>query len=200
MSPRKESKRPYDLRVQRTHRLLKEAFIDLLKEKDYDSISVQELCEKAMVRRTTFYQHFEDKTAFLNWFVQERQKDFTSQITDNVPEGNLREHYILLIRNALKYLLENPEMKKLLLGSSEQSQYLLERYLRVCTEDVTQRMENVPGLQEEIAPFPLSLLAEYYIGSVVAVARWWFKNGTPFTGDQMADFFRMVIAGLSTKK
>ena len=44
--------------------------------------------------------------------------------------------------------------------------------------------------------FPLSLLAEYYIGSVVAVARWWFKNDTPFTGDQMAEFIRQIINGL----
>ena len=197
MSLRAKNKHPQDLRVQRTHRLLKEAFITLLKEKDYDDITVQEICEEAMVRRTTFYQHFEDKDSFLHWFVQQRQQDFASQISPDTPTSDLREYYISVIRSALKYLLENPEMKKLLLGSGQQSQYLLDCYLRVCTNDVVQRMEGVPGLKEKIAPFPLTLLAEYYIGSVVAVARWWFKNDTPFTGDQMAEFIRQVINGLS---
>lgn len=200
MSPRTNNKSSQDLRVQRTHRLLKDAFISLLKEKDYEDITVQEICELAMVRRTTFYQHFEDKNSFLNWFVQERQKDFNRQIPLDIPENGLREYYIAVIRSALKYLLENQEMKKLLLGSGEQSQYLLDCYLRACTNDVVQRMEAVPGLKDRVAPFPLDLLAEYYIGSVVAVARWWFKNGTPFTGDQIAEFIRLVIDGIETKK
>ena len=200
MSPRTDNKSSQDLRVQRTHRLLKEAFISLLKEKEYEDITVQEICELAMVRRTTFYQHFEDKNSFLNWFLQERQKDFDRQIPSCIPENDLREYYIAIIRSALKYLLENQEMKKLLLGSSEQSQYLLDCYLRACTNDVVQRMEAVPGLKDKVAPFPLDLLAEYYIGSVVAVTRWWFENGTPFTGDQMAEFIRMAIDGISSRK
>lgn len=200
MSLRTENKHSKDLRVQRTHRLLKEAFVALLKEKEYEDITVQEICEQAMVRRTTFYQHFEDKSSFLNWFLQERQKDFNRQIPDNIPADNLREYYIAIIRSALKYLLENQEMKKLLLGPGELSQYLLDSYLRTCTNDVVQRMEGVPGLKDKVAPFPLELLAEYYIGSVVAIARWWFKNGTPFTGDQMADFVRMVIGGIFARE
>lgn len=200
MTSRNENTRSQDLRVQRTHRLLKESFISLLKEKDYDDITVQEICEQAMVRRTTFYQHFEDKARFLDWFVQQRQQDFTRQFALDAPADNLREYYITVIRSALKYLLENPEMKKLLLGAGERSQYMLDCYLRACTEDVVQRMERVPGFKDRLAPFPLDLLAEYYIGSVVAVIRWWFKNGTPFTGDQMADFIRQAIDGFAPKE
>ena len=200
MAFRADSKHPQDLRVQRTHRLLKEAFIRLLVEKEYEEITVQEICEQAMVRRTTFYQHFEDKNSFLNWFLQERQNDFYCQIPSDIPAENLREYYIAVIRSAMKYLLENPEMKKLLLGSGEQSQYLLDCYLRACTKDVVQRMEGVPGLKEKIAPFPLDLLAEYYIGSVVSVAKWWFKNDTPFTGDQMTEFIRTVIGGITVRE
>lgn len=186
--------------MQRTHRLLKEAFISLLLKKNYEEITVREICEAAMVRRTTFYQHFEDKDSFLHWFIQQKQQDFAGQLNVDIPANNLRDYYIAVIRHALKYLLENQEMEKLLLGDSEQSRFLLEKFLRACTQDVTLRMEAVPGLKEQMAPFPLSLLAEYYIGSVVAVTQWWLKNDTPFTGDQMADFIRKVIGGLGSKK
>ena len=53
-----------DLRVKRTYKMLKEAFTVLLSQRPFEQLTVQEICEKAMVRRTTFYQHFEDKHDF----------------------------------------------------------------------------------------------------------------------------------------
>src|SRR5579884_3835195 len=50
-----------DLRVRRTQRLLWEALIALMDERDFEEISVTDICDRAMVHRTTFYKHYEDK-------------------------------------------------------------------------------------------------------------------------------------------
>ena len=50
-----------DLRIIKTRKALCDAFIILLGEKPFEDITVNELCKKAMVRRATFYQHFEEK-------------------------------------------------------------------------------------------------------------------------------------------
>ena len=50
-----------DLRVQRTKKALITTFSDLLETKSFDNITIQDLCEKANVRRSTFYRHFNDK-------------------------------------------------------------------------------------------------------------------------------------------
>lgn len=50
-----------DKRVRRTKRLLKEAFIELLKEKEFDKVTVTNIIEKADFNRTTFYNHYQDK-------------------------------------------------------------------------------------------------------------------------------------------
>ena len=47
-----------DLRVIRTRKLLSTALFDLMAEKDFSQITVNDICEKAMVRRATFYNHF----------------------------------------------------------------------------------------------------------------------------------------------
>ena len=52
-----------DLRVQKTYRALFGAFTELLEEHRFEDITVAMLCERAMIRRTTFYKHFADKTA-----------------------------------------------------------------------------------------------------------------------------------------
>src|SRR5258708_39605550 len=54
-----------DRRVARTHQLLRDALHSLIREKDYDSIVVKEILDRANVGRSTFYTHFNDKDALL---------------------------------------------------------------------------------------------------------------------------------------
>ena len=58
-----------DLRVLKTYKSLYEAFFKMLEEKKFEDITVNELCERAMVRRATFYKHFADKYEFFAFFV-----------------------------------------------------------------------------------------------------------------------------------
>ena len=61
-----------DLRIQKTYISLIEAFEKLLHEKEFEKISVQELCDEAMIRRPTFYKHFLDKYDFLTFFIKHK--------------------------------------------------------------------------------------------------------------------------------
>jgi AcrR family transcriptional regulator len=54
-----------DLRVRRTHKLLWEALMALLGERAFEEITVTEICDRAMVHRTTFYKHYADKYTLL---------------------------------------------------------------------------------------------------------------------------------------
>ncbi|HEX2914709.1 MAG TPA: TetR/AcrR family transcriptional regulator [Chloroflexia bacterium] len=60
-----------DPRVLRTRQLLVQAFIALLSEKGFQSLTVQDIAERATVNRATFYAHFEDKYALLNSTIRE---------------------------------------------------------------------------------------------------------------------------------
>lgn len=60
-----------DRRVKRTRKLLQDAFLALLAEKRFQSISVQDIAERADVNRATFYTHFLDKYALLDYVVGE---------------------------------------------------------------------------------------------------------------------------------
>ena len=60
-----------DPRQRRSRRRLSEAFLSLVSERDYRDISVVDICERAMVHRTTFYAHFEDKDALFRYVLEE---------------------------------------------------------------------------------------------------------------------------------
>lgn len=55
-----------DPRIRRTRGYIKDSFLDLLSEKNFKSITVREITERAEVNRATFYDHYEDKYALLN--------------------------------------------------------------------------------------------------------------------------------------
>jgi AcrR family transcriptional regulator len=68
-----------DPRVKRTRGLILKSFGDLLAEKSFDSISVQDVTNKAQINRATFYKHFQDKYKLLDYsisqmFMQEIEK------------------------------------------------------------------------------------------------------------------------------
>jgi len=60
-----------DPRVRRTRKLLQQALTELLAEKSFHSINVQDVVDRATVNRATFYAHFPDKYALLDYVVGE---------------------------------------------------------------------------------------------------------------------------------
>lgn len=70
MLPKPEEK--LDPRVKRTRSLILQAFSDLLAEKGFESITVQDVTERAQVNRATFYAHFADKYALLDAFISQK--------------------------------------------------------------------------------------------------------------------------------
>ena len=63
------------MRIIRTVSLLKTALIDLLKTTPYDRISVTDVCDKALVHRTTFYKHFENKEQLLLAALEDQREE-----------------------------------------------------------------------------------------------------------------------------
>src|SRR5690348_2615064 len=74
----KTTKNESDLRVRRTYKLLWNALEELLSEpsQSFNTITVNQICERAMVHRTTFYKHFEDKYDLLFFGMSEFKYDY----------------------------------------------------------------------------------------------------------------------------
>jgi AcrR family transcriptional regulator len=60
-----------NLRIRKTYRSLHNAFVELLEEKCFEDLTVNELCDRAMIRRTTFYKHFADKYEYFTFYILE---------------------------------------------------------------------------------------------------------------------------------
>jgi AcrR family transcriptional regulator len=70
LSTKSESEK-LDPRVKRTRQSLEDAFTAALTEKGFQSITVQDITQRAGVNRATFYSHFADKYALLDHFIRQ---------------------------------------------------------------------------------------------------------------------------------
>src|SRR5512147_2877586 len=104
LNPKEEEK--LDPRVKRTRNLILRAFESLLAEKGFETISVQDVTDKAQINRATFYAHFEDKYALLNYSISQMFRQEIEKRTLNAchytPE-NLR-NLILAVCEFLSHL------------------------------------------------------------------------------------------------
>ena len=101
-----------DRRIGLTKRMLKDALIDMLREKDIYHISIRELCEKADVNRTTFYKYYGSQFDLLS----DMENDlllFISKILENNDGDTVK-----VIAAACEYLEDNLEFARLIINNN----------------------------------------------------------------------------------
>src|SRR4051794_37293083 len=78
-----------DRRSRRTRRTLGQALVDLMLEKRYDTITVQEIIDRANVGRSTFYAHYLDKEDLLQTEVSELVERLSMHMDHNAASNHL---------------------------------------------------------------------------------------------------------------
>lgn len=110
--------RKLDLRIERTYRMLCEAFERLLGSKHYEDVTVSDLCDQAMIRRTTFYKHFADKDEFFAFYVRHVHDEFERR---SAPAGGYRDPldcHTRMTHELMAFIRENDRLIRLCLTSS----------------------------------------------------------------------------------
>ena len=82
-----------DLRVFRTRRMIKEAFVELMEKKGFEAITVKDITTRARINRGTFYAHYEDKFDLMNKYQEEIMTEMAEIVKTESPECNYRNQY-----------------------------------------------------------------------------------------------------------
>lgn len=172
-----------DIRVERTHELLRCAFEELLEERDFDSITVTELCKRSTVRRATFYRHFSDRDAFFKWYLQTITERFLAEIGNTSEELDLKSYVELMHRKFIDFLDGHRPWFNRAMGKTSLSGMLdmvIDQAALGITEHVTAYAKE-RGLKS-VRP---ELVGSLYTGGMVHAMRSWFISDKPFPADEL---------------
>lgn len=172
-----------DLRIQKTYRSLLAAFTKLLETHRYEDVTVAMLCDEAMIRRTTFYKHFADKSEFFSFFVDSLRIEITkygerqiaaSKSDDNL-EGVDEEEGLAILRALVDFMLDHERMVDNIFESSMSGMMVLMMADRVA-ETLRERYRGKYHVGTG-DPVTLAASSEFVAGGIVRLFEKWWERG-----------------------
>ena len=186
-----------DARIIKTKEKLFSAFRVLLSEKQFEDITIQEVCSRAEIRRATFYKHFTDKYDFLAAMTAHIIKRFDARMSKSRLKGYPIEYHIEYEKKLVRFLIENEEMVDLALKSNMMPtmvNIIVHENYKVLIERLKQSVENGERL---IAP--VTSVATMLAGGIGNVIIKWFVDGRPTSEDALTNELECIIRAMFVK-
>lgn len=77
-----------DLRIIKTHKAIRDAFITLLSEQDYDSITIQDILDTALINRATFYKYYQGKSDLAGQMIADFKAEVSKALSSRLDTDN----------------------------------------------------------------------------------------------------------------
>ena len=174
-----------DLRTIRTYKLLKGALLELLSKNSFDSIRVNDICDLAMVHRTTFYSHFSDKYELLDYVIHDIEKEILSDFSTS-QFNSTKEFYSNLIMSLLNYIGSNKVFYRNMMKNNYSAGIITIFHNSAIThisEIIEKEQKN--NLQVDV---PITVMSEFYSGAVTATLMWWLNSNTDISEEQLCNY------------
>lgn len=184
--------RETDRRVRRTKRRLKEALLELIGERDYGSITIRELTERADVGRSTFYSHFDSKeellfSGFDAWLLS---------LADSVNEGDEGEGGEACstgFRFSLPLLRHAATQKRFFRTVVEEASTprVRRRIVGLIAAAARRELERMSPAVEGARDAEAHAVA----GAFVGVLSWWLASGRRLRVEEVDRIFQRTVSG-----
>ena len=171
-----------DLRITKTRQALVTAMFSLLETTAFSKITVRDLCTEALVSRSTFYDHFQDKYALLH-FCLEIMSDRLFAEYENVS-------FTVRIKKILQSFQENNKVLKNIIGTELDIE--LADMIRKNFQKEIERELSRQGITSEVFSNHPDILAVFYAAGITHTIIYWLSKNQPDSIDDLAEIFNFL--------
>lgn len=174
----------------RTRKQLQTALVALILEKGYDTVSIQDITDRADLARATFYLHAKDKEELL-WslikdLIHKTEAEVEQKFTSPYPPQ--AEYYGY--RNIFEHMGKNRDIYRVILGNRGSSS-MMHRVHEYMVSETLIDMERF-GIYADLR-LPAEIAAQIVVGSILSLAIWWLENPNDYTSEQMGSMLYEVL-------
>lgn len=152
-----------------------DALLILMSEKEFQSITIEEIAAKAGVNRSTYYRHFNGKEDIIFYFLDSVMREYLEKIRLQKPD--LKSYLQNMFRHYLKY-------KKQMLSIYNAGLSLI--LLRVLEKNFHSQIDTNKPLEEQ---YKIS----FYIGGIFSHLQMWFSRGMQESPEAMTQIALSVL-------
>lgn len=166
-----------DRRVRRTRDHLFQALLDLILEKGYERVTVQDIIDRADVGRSTFYAHYRDKEELMLSGFEELRPAFEASFSTGESPS------LLVFRHAGQYR----HIYKAMAG--KRGGQIVIRHLRQLLVDLYRESLETRrplGVRPEV---PLEMAVEFLVSALIGTLQWCVDLDDPSTPEELQRMF-----------
>jgi AcrR family transcriptional regulator len=181
-----------DRRVSRTRRALKEALTDLILEKGYEAVTVQDVIDRADVGRSTFYAHFIDKDDLLMAILADL--DVPGPDTEGWQPDDPAFGWTLEL---FRHFGSGKRLFKAV--ASGQAGALARRETTRRLEDLARAELSRLKVARKLDPFRVETVVRFLVGTFIGFMDWWMREENEHLPAEQVDhaFRSLVLPGVS---
>lgn len=153
-----------DKRVLKTDCLIKKTFISLLSQKEFDKITIKNICDVALISKSTFYDHYADKYALLDTVVNDYAQQFESEIHSRF--SSVAENKTLQVIDSITTKMSSESQEIYSLLKIRGNRGLNSRLERILRHELLEYLSNYQINDVFSADFLSQIYTEFALGSV----------------------------------
>jgi AcrR family transcriptional regulator len=192
---RNEQSRKQDRRVGRTRDRLGDALVQLIQEKRFDELTVQDVLDRAGVSRSTFYVHYRDKNDLFLSDVDE----FLGAMAGMLSRQGESSHRVAPVRELFAHVADQERLHGALVESGRIHDFMelaREHFARAIDKRLAERRQS-----KGIAVEERRALSHALAGALLSLLSWWLVRGRPGSPDEMDRLFhRLVWTGVAASQ
>lgn len=175
-----------DRRTQRTRRALRDALLSLLMEKSWDELSVQDICKRADIGRSTFYLHFPSKEELLSGSLDDLRGALTASTVAGAKAQAAQP--LAFLHRLLDHLYEQRRLCRLIFG--RRSAHTVQVRFREMVAKLV--ADNLAAFTP--AGWRRDAAVRYLAGALVEMLAWWIDGRPMRSVDEIKQLY-MRFAG-----
>ena len=181
------SNKKTDARVRRTRDALGDALVALMQEKPFETITVQDVLDRAQVSRSTFYSHYSDKDDLLMSDAEE----FFESISMALSVHGDKSDRVFPVMEFFVHLSDVQPFYKALVKSGK-FQENMELARGHFARGIERRLSELPR-SKSIPPNQLPAIAFTHAGALLSLLSWWLDRGMRESPAEMDELFHHMI-------
>ena len=179
-----------DLRVRRTRKLLTQALIELTIEQGYAALTVQDIADRAMVNRATFYRHYLDKHDLLDKYMQEVYELTADQEPlPAAPHAEANSPPAGIVR-MLEHVWQHADFYRVMLGAQGDPAFVAR--IRRYSEQRLRSLLADDAMPPKPGSPPLDLCLSYLAHAGIGALTWWLQAEQPHPPEQIATWLNQL--------
>lgn len=186
--PKKAAPEKVDPRVRRTHRMLRDALVSLILEKDYASISIREITDRAEVAYITFFRHFESLDQLLMDVLDEGLAELLVHI-ETLAKHSGTSALEIEGRLIFEYIKQKADLFRILFKSQSVTR-VRKRVVRNIAVIFQKSCMPLARTENQMA---VAILSNHIATSLLALIEWWLDNRMMPAPAQMGKVYKSLI-------